>query len=124
MKLAMLLNPGLETTLQKLSAQKVPMKVAFKLKGIRTKIQEEVKKYDEIRVELLKQYGKKDENGGLVIENQNVVFESEADKLEFAQKMVELANVELEVGTLSAADFGDVELTTDELFALGDMLTE
>lgn len=125
MKLAKLNDDRFHIAFTKLAAQIVPLKTAFKLKGVAARIQEEVRKFEEVRQLALKQYGSKDENGELIVdENGNVKFEKE--NLEaFARELNELGSTEVDIGTLSLEELGDkTSLTTDDLIALDRLIVE
>jgi len=122
-KLARLLDNNLHTALNSLKSQKLPAKTAFALKGIQKRIDEELAKYEEVRQELLKNHGKKDEAGELVLdEHKNVLLENQED---FITEFNELVNTEIEIGTFSLASLGDkVELSGDDVTHLDGLLVE
>lgn len=125
MKLARLLDENLHLALKDLKAQKLPAKTAFALKGIQKRIEEELVKYEEVRKELLNRCGKKDENGVLIIgENNTIVLEGEG-QAEFIREFNELVNTDIDVGTFSLESLGDkVELSGDDVINLDGILVE
>ena len=125
MKLARLTDARFHAALAKLSAQPVPLRAAFKLKGITAKIQEEAKKFEECRQSALEKYGKKGEDGKLALKSDNSVqFDEEQLKL-FVTELNDLGQTDLAVGTISLADLGEkIELTADEVAVLADILVE
>lgn len=125
MKLARLLDENLHLALKELKTQKLPAKTAFQLKGIQKRIEEELVKYEEVRKELLNRCGKKDDNGILLMdENNNVTLEGEG-QAEFIREFNELVNTDVDVGTFSLSALGDkVELSGDDVINLDGILVE
>lgn len=125
MKLARLVDERLHVSLQKLSGEPLPLKTAFKLKGIIKLAREEFNKYEEVRKEALQRHGKKKEDGSLeILENGNVSF-TEGGMQAFVVELNELAVVEVEIPTLSIAELGDkVSLSADDLESLDGVIVE
>lgn len=125
MKLARLTDARLHTVLRKLSAAPLPLRVAFKLKGISAKVDEEVKKFEAVRMEALEKAGKKDEAGKVVVKPDGNV-DMDPDKLqEFVAQLNELGQTEVELPSLKVEDLGDkVQLSVDELNLLDGILAE
>ena len=125
MKLARLTDARLHAVLRKLSAAPLPLRVAFKLKGISAKIDEEVKKFEAVRMEALEKAGKKDEAGKVVVKPDGNV-DMDPDKLkEFIAQLNELGATEVELPTVKVDDLGDkVQLSVDDLSLLDGILVE
>lgn len=125
MKLARLTDSRLHAALRKLSAQPMPLRVAFKFKGIQAKIDEELKKFEACRQEALEKFGKKDEAGKLVTKVDNTVDFEPGQLQAFAVELNDLGQTDIEVASVSLAELGDkVELTTDEVALLDGILVE
>lgn len=126
MKLSRIANPLFQQTLNRLASQPLPLKVAFKLKGITAKVKEEFTKFEELRKQSLTTHGKKGEDGKLLLQEKsdNVQFDDEGLKA-FMKDMDELGDTEVEVATLKLSELGDkVELSADELLSADDILVE
>ena len=125
MKLGQLNDVRFHAALSKLIEQPLPLRAAFKLKGISAKVQDELRKFDEVRQAALKQYGNKDENGELLTNEDNTVkFEKENLEL-FAKELNELSLTEVDVGTISVSELGDkLTVTADDLMALDGVVIE
>jgi hypothetical protein len=123
MKLSKLLDTRFKSGLQKLIAADVPLKSAFKLKGILQTVNNALKTYDEVRLDAMKKYGVKKEDGTLEVdEQQNVKFDPEQYE-KFAKEMQELLDTEVEAAKVSLADLGEkVHISADELSALESIL--
>jgi hypothetical protein len=124
MKLSNLIDPRFKSALTKLNQQQLPLKVAYKLKGTISRIDEEQKKYEEIRLSALTKYGKKAEDGTLVSdENGNVALEGE-DASSFVKDLNDLLTLDIELPSFSVNELGDkVTMSSEELFLL-DFISE
>ena len=122
-KLSQLTNPSFQVALSSLSAQEIPMKAAYKFKSILKRLAEELKKYDELRTELLNKYGDKDSAGELVVDEKNTVKFSEENLKLFGQKLTELLDTEVDIGHLKVDDLGDkVSLSVRDVSLLDSFL--
>jgi len=126
MKLIRIVDNRFHAALNKLQTQPLPLRVAFKLKGIVSKVNEEFKKYDEVRQSALEKYGNKGEDGKLVVNPDKSIPLSKENMELFAKEMNDLTqNTVLEVGTLSVADLGEkIQLTAEEVGVLDGVLVE
>lgn len=125
MKLARLVDPKFHSALDKLATQSLPLKVAFRLKGITKTVREEFTKYEELRMDAIKKYGKKSEDGNLVLDaSGNAQFEPEALQ-EFAKEVGALANEEVELQTIKLSELGDkITMTLEEIEWLDGLVVE
>jgi hypothetical protein len=123
-KLARLTDDNLHKALAKLAALPLPAKTAFKLKGLNKRVSEELGKYDELRVEALKRFGKKKEDGSIDMEEGgNVRFDREGMD-GFVAYLQELTNQDIDLPTIKIDDLGNVELTAQELSSLDGLIVE
>lgn len=125
MKLARLTDARFHAALRKLSAQPMPLRVAFKLKGVTARVDQELKKFEECRQAALDKFGKKDAEGKMVTKEDNTV-EFEPGQLQaFAAELNELGQEDLDVGSVSLKDLGDkCELTVEEVTVLDGLIVE
>lgn len=125
MKLARLVDPRFHSALDKLAAEQLPLKLAFRLKGIVKTVREEYQKYEEVRQAALTKYGKKDENGEFVMDEfKNVQFDGENIK-EFAKELSQLANEDIELPTIKLSELGDkIAMTLEEIEMLDGLVVE
>ena len=100
-----------------------PMKVSLACKILRLAddLQKENNYIDKQRREIIEKYASKDENGNLIIENDNIRIENEA--LEEAQKeLAELSSFEVDIPDrmITEEDFenSDLQLTINQLSTL------
>ncbi len=122
MKLARLLDNNLHLALKQLNEQPLPLKTAFLLKGIQGKMQAELIKYEEVRKEALTRFGKKDEQGNLVLGEGNAVVFEDGKQEEFLKELSALLNEEIDCGKLSVDQLGDIKITVDQLVALDGLI--
>lgn len=125
MKLARLTDSRLHAALRKLSAAPLPLRVAFKLKGIQAKVDEELKKFEEVRQGALEKFGKKDADGKLVTKDDGQVEFEPGQLKAFAEELNELGTTDIEMSSVKLDELGDkVELSVDELSLLGNIIVE
>lgn len=125
MKLARLTDNRFHAALKKLSAQPLPLRVAFKLKGIAAKVDEELKKFEECRQSALDKYGSKDAEGKLVLKADNTVEFMPEQLQAFAAELNDLGQTELDFPTVKFAELGEkAELSADEVTVLDGLLVE
>jgi len=125
MKLETLLDDTFKSGLTKLAKASLPLRSAFKLKGIINTLEAELKKYEEVRQAALQKYGKLKEDGSYEVdEAQKVLFKTEEDAKAFFVEHEELAKTEIEVAKLKMAELGDnvVNVTVEELAKLEAIL--
>lgn len=107
--------------LQKLKSQKLPFKTAYKLTLLAQEIEKHVAFYQESFRNLIMEYSKKDEEGNPVpTEDGQGVQLMEETTDEAYQKLAELRALEVELPDtkISVDDFGDVEITAEEMILI------
>jgi len=125
MKLARLIDERLHGALAKLSGEPLPLRTAFKLKGIIKTAREEFAKYEEVRKEALARHGQKNEDGTLKVDERNNVQFTQEGINAFATELNELATMDVEVPTLALSELGDkIVLTADDLEHLEGVIVE
>ena len=124
MKIAQIVNPDFHIVLQKLATKELPAKTAFKLRSIIKLVNDEFKKHEEIRGEVLQKYGKKDENGNLITNETNNVQFNEEDIAEFIKEIDYLMKKEVNVPTIKLSELSEVSLSTQDVDLLIDLLIE
>jgi hypothetical protein len=125
MKLSKLVDPQYQAIIRKLASQEIPLRTAFKLRGIIKVVTDELTKYEEVRSEALKRFGEKKEDGSLLIDDNNSVRLSGENKDAFVAELNALLLTEIEVGKLKLGELGDkASLTAQELIVLDELITE
>jgi hypothetical protein len=125
MKLARIVDDKFHVALQKLANEPLPLKTAFKLKGISKAVKEEYSKYDEVRKEALQKHGQKNEDGTLKTDEKgNVAFDDNGLQ-GFVDEINELTSLEIDMGTVKISELGDnIKLTSNELDLLDGVIVE
>lgn len=125
MKLATLTSPAFQAALETLCKLTLPVKTAFKLKGLKKLVVGECGKFDEMKADLIARYAEHDEEGQvkLVEGTSNVLFKPEhvaAANKEFG----ELLLLEVELGKLHIEELGNVSVDPNTLFALDGLVSD
>lgn len=125
MKIARLTDARFHQALRKLTAQTLPLRAAFKLKGIAATLDAELKKFEECRQAALEKFGKRGEDGNIVTrEDGSVEFDNEQLKA-FAAELNDLGQEDINLESVKMEELGNkVELTADELFLLDGVIVE
>lgn len=97
---------------------------SYALKGIRQRIDQELDKYDDVRQSLLIQYGKKDDNGELIMNDKKQVTFDEENQSKFFEELQKLVNIDVDIGTIKVASLGDQVLLSEEDLIVLDGLIE
>lgn len=130
MKLVTIVSKPFVDSFKKLMAlPNVPVKTAFKLRGIKKTLSDQTEKYIELKDQYASEFSLKDENGKPIEE---IVGTQKTVKLDmsrihdFYKKMKELNEVDAPIAELSVAELGTEAaalLTPDDVFNL-EFLTE
>ena len=125
MKLATITNPKFMTTLQLIMDQKVDLFTAFQLKKIVNAVDNELMLYETTRQTMLMKFCELNDNGELDADEQGMVrFKSEDDKAQFQQELHDLRHKDIDIGAVSIQKLKNIELSTNDLYVLSDLITE
>lgn len=116
-------NSNFTSLMQDLLKQKLPIAAAFKLKTLTTKFNEELKKFNELRVQILETHCKRKEDGSPESDaNGNYQFEQEA-LARVAKEMGDLMAIEVEFEPIKLQALGDnISMSAEDLFTLGEVI--
>lgn len=106
---------SIEKVLAKLVNYSLTGKRAFALARLAREVEKEVATFETIRLDLIKKYANKDENGELIIEGENVHLSEENVALcnqELRESLTQ--EIELNVSPLKYEWFDNIELTINE----------
>ena len=125
MQLKSLSNPQFFQSLNKVMRAEIPVQLAWKLKGLAKFLESQNQAYEEMRNELLKKHGRKDDKGELLMaENGQVEFD-EGKRDAFIKEHQELLNQEVEVkDKIKLSDLSSVRLSASDLLVLEDLIQE
>src|ERR1700677_395586 len=98
MKLGKLVNPNYQAVLKNIAAQEIPLRTAFKLRGIIKFGNDEFLKYEEVRADALKRFGDKNEDGSLNADANGTVKLSEENMKLFVEELNALLVMDVAVG--------------------------
>jgi len=125
MELAKIVDPQFQGVLRKLAGQELPLRAAFILKGIINNVNSELKKYDEVRGEVLQRLGEKGEDNKILTNENNSVKLSEENMKLFVQEMNSLLTTNVSIGQINVKDLGDkCSLSASDLLTLDDLIKE
>lgn len=125
MKLARLVDQGFQGSVRTLLKQPLPLKTAYKLRGVVKKVEEELNRYEEVRKEALQKYGTKKEDGSLELTETNQVQFEPAKMQAFMTELSELTNLDIDVPTIMVNELGnDIVLSTEDLLNLEGLLVD
>ena len=125
MRLSKLIDPRFKALIVSLQSEVIPLKGAFKLKGIVKAIDVELNKYEDLRKEALNKFGRKDDKGELVLDDKGNVQFDDAQVQDFMKELQDLVNLEVSIPTMSISDLGDkLSLSVQDLFLLEDVVVD
>lgn len=113
-------------TLRELSNKQLKSKVAFRVARLLREVQAESETFETARINLVKLYGAKDENGELKAdENGNTYIEQE-HVAEFNSELTDLLNNKITINgdKLSLDDLGDETFTPQQMLSFSAFLEE
>lgn len=115
-------NTNFTNIMQELVKQKLPVTAAFKLKTLTNKFNDELKKFNELRVQILDTHCKRNEDGSVNADaNGNYQFEQES-LAKVAKEMGDLMAIEIEFEPIKLQALGDISMSAEDLFTLGEVI--
>ena len=117
-KISELLNST--EALQKLAGTELKAKLAWQVGRILKAAEVEIQSFNETRMNLIKKYGEKDENGELITDEQGNCKIVEGDINEFSNELNDLINSEVEISgnKIKIDDLDKVDFTPAEMAQL------
>lgn len=107
-------------TLQKLSKQDFKAKLAWQISKLLKAAEVEIQSFNETRMNLIKKYGEKDENGELITDETGNCKIMEGGILDFSNQLTELVESEVEINgnKIKIDDLDNVNFTPAEMAQL------
>ena len=125
MKLGKLVDPQYQAVLRKLASQEIPLRTAFKLRGIIKVGNDEFAKYEEVRADALKRFGNRKEDGSLDADEKGTVALNEENMAQFVAELNGLLATDVDVGTIKVSELGEkASLTAQDLMILDSLITD
>lgn len=115
-------NANFTSIMQDLVRQKLPVAAAFKLKTLTNKFNDELKKFNELRIQILEAHCKRNEDGSVNADaNGNYQFEQES-LAKVAKEMGDLMAIEIEFEPIKLQALGDISMSAEDLFTIGEVI--
>jgi hypothetical protein len=125
MKLSQIVNPDFLPVIKKVMSEQILAKASYTLKGIALECESELKKYEEVRMDLVKRLGVKNEDGSLKIDEKGMVNISQENMKEYTEQLTALLETDLPLKSVKISELGDkAYITPQELLVLGGIITE
>lgn len=125
MKLGTMVAPKFTDALSKLIKTELPVLAAYKLKKVASIVNEEQKKFEEVRSELVSKHAKKNKKGEIVKDENGGYAVAKENMDEFLKEVDQLLSVEVEVPKIKLSELGDnLKMTAQEMVLLEGLLEE
>lgn len=113
-------------TLRELSNKQLKSKVAFRVARLLKAVQTESETFETARINLIKLYGAKDENGELKVDDKGNTFINPDEISQFNSELSDLLNnvITINGDKLSLEDLGDETFTPQQMLAFSAFLEE
>ena len=107
-------------TLQKLSQKDFKAKLAWSIARLLKSAEAEIQSFNETRMNLIKKYGEKDENGELITDDNGNCKIPNANMVEFNDELKDMLDTEVEINAnkLSIDLLEDIEFTPSDMAVL------
>lgn len=112
--------------MRELSTKTLKGRAAFRVARLLRELEKEFTLFNEKRVELIREYAQKDENGEIKSDENGNVTLDQTRLNEFYEKLDELLNAEVEINAekIDIDDFGDVDFTPAQIINLEAFIKE
>lgn len=110
---------------REIHSKPMPARTAFKVARLIRELDKENEMFDKQRIDIVTRYAKRDENGDMIEENNQVLIDD--DKMQqFQDEFNALLDTEVEVNAekLDIEDLGDIELTPKQIMNLEKFINE
>lgn len=113
-------------TLQKLSQKDFKAKLAWQIARLLKSAESEIQSFNETRMDLIRKYGEKDENGGLVTDEHGNCRIIEGEVVNFNSELNELINstVEINANKIGIDQLENLDFTPSEISILEPFIEE
>jgi len=110
---------------REIHSKPMPARTAFKVARLIRELDKENEMFDKQRIDIVTRYAKRDENGDMIEENNQVLIDDDKMK-QFQDEFNALLDTEVEVNAekLSIDDLGDIELTPKQIMNLEKFINE
>jgi len=89
------------------------------------RINEELALYETARANSIKKLAKLNDDGTPKADDRGMIqFKDENGEADFIADMGFLDDIDVEIGTIPLVELGDIEMTTQQMMVLGELITE
>ena len=125
MSLSKISSPAFTTSMETFIQTKMPVRAAYKAKTLTILFNGEIKKCQELRIQILERHCDRDAEGKPVVdENNNYKFSSTVQVQCVTKEINDLLSIEVEFTPILIDDLGDMSLSGDELLSLGEVISD
>lgn len=125
MQLGIVASKPFQEALAKLAKAQLPISSTLKVRKLLKQVTEEVKEFYDLQGAIAKEYGKKDDKGEIVVNEDQTITLDETRKNEWQAKLIELANHEVELAKVKVSELGTtLEMSALELSVLEGLLED
>ena len=112
--------------MRELSQKSLKGRVAFRVARLLRELEKEFTLFNEKRVDLIKEYGEKDENGELKTDDKGNVNLAQDKLNEFYKRMEDLLATEVEINAekIDINDLGDIDFTPSQIINIEPFINE
>lgn len=123
MRIGRLIDPRFQDVVRKLQTAHIPLKGAYKLKGVVKAIDEEIAKYEELRKGAVEKYGRRLDNGELDKNPDGSVNFEDDNRQVFVTEINDLLSLDVPLAKISVSDLGDkVVISVEDLYLVEDLI--
>lgn len=103
--------------LQKLSQKEMKAKLSWQVTRLLKAADKELQEFNETRMNLIKKYGEKDENGELITDDKGNCHILEASTIDFSNELNELVDTEVEISAnkIRIDDLENIDFTPADM---------
>lgn len=122
MTLGKISNPSFTAAMKTMIGLKLPIQTSYKFKTLTNKFNEELKKFGELRKEIIERHCKKKEDGTPDLDDVGN-YKFDGDMANVTKEMNDLLAIEIDFDQIKVSDLGSIELEAEILLNLGDVIS-
>lgn len=115
---------GLYNTLNIFANEKIPFKSAVKIATNIEKLKIINEQFENKRTELIKEYGEKDENGEVIVMDDNRIKIENVEAFNSSFNKILQEEFDLELEELSMNDLEEIKVSANDIYSISEILTE
>lgn len=124
MKLEKMINPAFQQAMRELNSQKLPIKAAFMLSQITEKMEQEIERFETVKLDSIRKSGIKDDKGELIPDANGNVTLSPEDSERITKELKEALDQDIDMPVVNLSDLGNnLSISVTELSLLKDIIS-